>query len=96
MFVYNPAGHSAVWDRSDGGGCAADPGLPRLKEDMPDADEADLATNVQVSSACYKHVPDDRVSEVHFADAGTLGSVGACLGFAAHSSCECPERPVTL
>ena len=33
------SGHSAVWDRSEGGGCAADTGLPRLKEDMPDADE---------------------------------------------------------
>ena len=25
------------------------------------------------------------------AEAGTLGDVGACLGFAAHSSCECSE-----
>ena len=33
------SGHSAVRDRSEGGGCAADTGLPRLKEDMPDADE---------------------------------------------------------
>ena len=32
------SGHSAVWDRSEGGGCAADTGMPRLKEDMPDAD----------------------------------------------------------
>ena len=33
-------GHSAVWwDRSEGGGCAANAGLPRLKEDIPDADE---------------------------------------------------------
>ena len=33
------SGHSAVWDRSEGGGCADDTGLPRLKEDMPDADD---------------------------------------------------------
>ena len=33
------SGHSAVWDRSEGCGCAADIGLPRLKEDMPDGDE---------------------------------------------------------
>ncbi len=43
-----------------------------------------------------QHVPDDRVSEVHFAEAGTFGDVGSCLGFAAHSSCECSERLFTL
>ena len=33
------SGHSAVLDRSEGVGCAADTGLPRLKDDMKDADE---------------------------------------------------------
>ena len=33
------SGHRAVCDRSEGGGCAADAGLSRLKKGMPDADE---------------------------------------------------------
>ena len=33
------SGHSAVWDRAEGGGCAAATGLPCLKDDMPDADK---------------------------------------------------------
>ena len=33
------SGHSAVWDRPEGSGCAADTGLPRLNEDMPVVDE---------------------------------------------------------
>ena len=38
MFFFK-SGHCAVWDQSEGGGCAADAGLPRLNEYMPEADE---------------------------------------------------------
>ena len=38
-----------------------------------------LATDVQVNNACCQHVPDDRISEVHFVEAGTYNVSYDCL-----------------